>query len=78
MRRRKLVATAGALSVTAFAATLAIGANFGLVGQAEPDSPVGRLDDHHHVVVQNASAGETDAGAAISIATPRLGPEADD
>ena len=44
MRRRKLVATAGALSVTAFAATLAIGANFGLVGQAEPDSPVGRLD----------------------------------
>ena len=44
MRRRKLVATAGALSVTAFAATVAIGASFGLVGQAEPDSPVGRLD----------------------------------
>jgi len=44
MRRRRLVATAGALSVTAFAATVAIGANFGLVGQAEPDSPVGRLD----------------------------------
>jgi hypothetical protein len=44
MRRRKLVATAGALSVTAFAATVAIGANFGLVGQAAPDSPAGRLD----------------------------------
>jgi hypothetical protein len=44
MRRRKLVVTAGALTVTAFAATVAIGANFGLAGQAAPDSPVGRLD----------------------------------
>jgi hypothetical protein len=43
MRRRKLVATAGVLSVTAFAATVAIGANFGLVGQAAPDLPVGQL-----------------------------------
>ena len=49
MQRRKLVATAGALSVTAFAATLAIGANIGLVAQAEPRSPVGRLEDHHQV-----------------------------
>ena len=32
----------GSLSATAFAATLAIGANFGLVNQAEPDSPVGQ------------------------------------
>ena len=56
MRRRKLVATAGALSVTAFAATVAIGANFGLVGQAEPDSPVGRLDDRHRVAVVVAPA----------------------
>ena len=74
MRRRKLVATAGALSVTAFAATVAIGANFGLVGQAEPDSPVGRLHDNHQVVVQNVS----DTGAAISVTTRRLGPHADD
>ena len=59
MRRRKLVATAGALSVTAFAATLAIGANFGLVGQAEPSSPIGRLDDHRQVV---ASAAHRPAG----------------
>jgi hypothetical protein len=43
MRRRKLVATAGVLSVTAFAATVAIGANLGLAGQAAPHSPVGRL-----------------------------------
>jgi hypothetical protein len=44
MRRRKFVAAAGALSVTAFAATVAIGANFGLVGQAEPNSSIGRLE----------------------------------
>ena len=74
MRRRKLVATAGALSVTAFAATVAIGANFGLVGQAEPDSPVGRLDDHHHVVPASADA----AATAVAVTTPGLGPDADD
>ena len=74
MRRRKLVATAGVLSVTAFAATVAIGANFGLVGQAEPDSPVGRLDDNHQVVEQTP----VDTGAAISVTTPRLDAHADD
>ena len=74
MRRRKLVATAGALSVTAFAATVAIGANFGLVGQAEPSSPVGRLDDHHRVAAVSASASVT----AHAVTTPALGPDADD
>ncbi len=74
MRRRKLVATAGALSVTAFAATVAIGANFGLVGQAEPSSPVGRLDDHHRVAAVSASA----SGTARTVTTPALGPDADD
>lgn len=74
MRRRRLVATAGALSVTAFAATVAIGANFGLVGQAEPDSPVGRLDDHHKVAVVSAS----DRGTAVAVTSSGLGPHADD
>ena len=73
MRRRKLVATAGVLSATAFAATVAIGANFGLVNQAEPKSPVGRLDDHR---VAAASASQT--GAAVAVTTPALGPDADD
>ena len=73
MRRRKLVATAGALSVTAFAATVAIGANFGLVGQAEPSSPVGRLDDHHGVAVVSASASAT----ARAVTTPAPGPDDD-
>jgi hypothetical protein len=73
MRRRKLVATAGVLSATAFAATVAIGANFGLVGQAEPNSPVGRLDDHHKVAAVAAAA-----HGAVAVTTPRLGPEADD
>ena len=74
MRRRRLVATAGALSVTAFAATVAIGANFGLVGQAEPDSPVGRLKDHHQIAAVSAS----DTGTAVAVTPSVLGPDADD
>ena len=74
MQRRKLVATAGALSVTAFAATLAVGAGLGLVGQAEPDSPVGRLDDHHQVVAASAANPAT----AVVVTTPKLGQNADD
>jgi hypothetical protein len=75
MRRRRLVATAGVLSATAFAATVAIGANIGLVGQAEPDSPVGRLADRNAAPV---SATATDAGTAVAVTTPALGPDADD
>jgi hypothetical protein len=74
MRRRKLVATAGVLSATAFAATVAIGANFGLVGQAEPRSPVGRLDDRHTVT----PAGLGDPATAVVVTAPGLGPDADD
>ena len=74
MRRSKLVATAGALSATAFAATVAIGASLGLVGQAEPSSPVGRLDDHHKVAAVAAAA----THSAVAVTTPRLGPDADD
>jgi hypothetical protein len=74
MRRSKLVATAGLLSATAFAATVAIGANFGLAGQAEPDSPVGRLRDRHQVAVASAVAPHD----AVAVTTPALGPDADD
>jgi hypothetical protein len=74
MRRRKLAATAGALSATAFAATVAIGANFGLAGQAEPDSPVGRLDAHRPVAV-SATPGPA---SVVAVTAPGLGPDADD
>lgn len=74
MRRSKLVATAGALSVTAFAATVAIGAGFGLVGQAEPSSPVGRLDDRHRVATTSAAG----AGTPVAVTSPAFGPDADD
>ena len=74
MRRRKLVATAGILSATAFATTVAIGANIGLVNQAEPHSPVGHLDDHHQVSAVPAS----DTSTAVAVTTPALGSEADD
>ncbi len=43
MQRRKLLATAGVLSATAFATTVCLGANLGLFGLTEPDSPVGHL-----------------------------------
>ena len=72
MRRRRLVATAGALSVTAFAATVAIGANFGLVSQAAPSSPAGRLDEHHKVAVASGPV------SAVAVTTPAFGPRADD
>jgi hypothetical protein len=74
MRRSKLVATAGVLSATAFAATVAIGANFGLVGQAEPNSPVGRLADHHKV----SAVAAVQSAPAVAVTTPNLGPDADD
>jgi hypothetical protein len=74
MRRRRLVATAGALSATAFAATVAIGANFGLVGQAEPSSPAGRLNDHNQLAV--VSAGHP--GPAVAVTPSDLGRNADD
>jgi hypothetical protein len=44
VERRKLVATAGVLSATAFAATVSLGATFGLFEVAQPQSPVGHLD----------------------------------
>jgi hypothetical protein len=66
MRRRKLVATAGAVTVTAFAATVAIGANFGLAGRAAPESPAGRL------------ATRTGAAHAPAPSTPRPTLPADD
>jgi hypothetical protein len=77
MRRRKLVATAGILSATAFAATVAIGANIGLVNHAEPNSPVGQLDDHHRVSAVSAVSA-SDTGTTVAVTTPGLGPEADD
>jgi hypothetical protein len=77
VERRKLVATAGALSVTAFAATVGLGATFGLFGVTQPDSPIGRLDDRRAVAV--AANAESVAGASPAVATtPRIVAGADD
>jgi hypothetical protein len=62
VQRRKLLATAGALSAAAFATTVGLGANFGLFGITEPDSPVGRLDPHRTAVT-------ADVRVAPSVAT---------
>ena len=57
MKRRKLAAAAGALSVTAFATTVGLGANFGLFGLTQPESPVGRLDSANTATANPASGG---------------------
>ena len=51
MRRRRTAAVAGAAAVTAFAATVGLGANLGLFGLAEPDGHTSRLDDVRPVSV---------------------------
>ena len=67
MERRKLLATAGAVTITAFATTVGLGANFGLFGVTEPDSPVGRLDSRQtveaHVLPAAVPATTTPPGA---------------
>jgi hypothetical protein len=73
MERRKLVAKAGVVSVTAFAATLAFGATFGLADRTEPDSPVGRLGESKAAVARS-----TTPPTAVSVTTRGLGPDADD
>jgi hypothetical protein len=69
VQRRKLLATAGALSATAFATTLGLGANFGLFGVTEPDSPVGRLEPDRAAVVADADVAPG-ASPAVTITTP--------
>jgi hypothetical protein len=59
VQRRKLLATAGALSAAAFATTLGLGANFGLFGITEPDSPVGRLDPDRTAAVADVGVTPT-------------------
>lgn len=43
MQRRKAIATAGAVTATATAAVIALGANFGIFGLAQQDSNVGKF-----------------------------------
>jgi hypothetical protein len=79
------MAMAGALSATAFATTLGLGANFGLFGITEPDSGVGRLDTSRpaRALVQPAptapltSAGGVSTASTNSNGGPRV-PGADD
>jgi hypothetical protein len=59
VERRKLLATAGALSVTAFATTLGLGANLGLFGLTQPDSPVGRLDARQTATAEQGTQSAT-------------------
>ena len=79
MQRRKLLATAGALSVTAFATTVGLGANFGLFGVTEPDSPVGRLDHAGRVDASRRDRSESPPATAGHHDRPPAPPEpADD
>ena len=73
MQRRRLLATAGLLSVTAFATTVSLGANFGLFGLTQPDSPVGRLNSRLPV-----AADVRQGPVTTVITTPPSTPHADD
>ena len=77
MQRRQLIAKAGAVTVTAFAATLAFGATFGLAGRAEPDSPVGRFDERKAAAAAAATV-TSQPVPVVPVTTPGLGPTADD
>lgn len=67
MAQRKALAVAGAISVTAMSAALAIGANFGLFGlAASPDARVGTFTAANSESAQADPAGTTEPLAAPS------------
>jgi hypothetical protein len=74
VRRRKLLVTAGALSATAFATTVCLGANFGLFGLTEPDSPVGRLAPRQSVGID----APVDTTVPVPVSTVSFPHHADD
>jgi hypothetical protein len=76
VQRRKLLATAGALSATAFATTVCLGANFGLFGITEPDSPVGRLDPNRATAIADARMEPSAAHTVVT--TTSIPRDADD
>jgi hypothetical protein len=55
VRRRRTAAFAGAAAVTAFAATVGLGANLGLFGLAQPESSTSRLDDRRSLSITRAA-----------------------
>jgi hypothetical protein len=69
VQRRKLLATAGALSAATFAITIGLGANFGLFGLTEPDSPVGRLDPNRTATRADAQV-PLQAAPAVATTAP--------
>jgi hypothetical protein len=64
-RRRRTAAYAGAAAVTAFAATVGLGANLGLFGLAQPDAGTSRVDQ-----VRSASVARADAAPSTGPALP--------
>jgi hypothetical protein len=78
MERRKLLAVAGALSATAFATTLGLGANLGLFDMTQPDSGAGRLDGTPVAATAGAPAPSTDNPQPATPATHDDGRADDD
>jgi len=58
------MAVAGTLSVTAFATTVALGANLGLFDMTQPDTGAGRLDGTRTVVTTAAPNATPKSAAA--------------
>ena len=68
MVRRKAAAIAGAAAATTFAATVGLGATFGLFGLTQPDSRMGRLDGARAASVANTPPAVTATVAPATIA----------
>jgi hypothetical protein len=79
VRRRKFWATAGALSATAFAATVGLGANLGLFGITEPNSSVGHLGTDRSAASADVTVGPASvtAGSPPTTGGPRSAPPDD-
>jgi hypothetical protein len=81
VERRKLLATAGVLSITAFATTVGLGANFGLFGLTEPQSPVGHLDSRNAIAPVRATPAAVvpaPTTTTVTVPKPTPAPRADD
>jgi len=79
MERRKALATAGAVTMTAVAGVIALGANFGIFGLADDTSKVGNFTPVDTATVITPPPVDTrDVGVSKSTTTTRSDGDHDD
>ena len=78
MERRKALATAGAVTMTAVAGVIALGANFGIFGLADDTSKVGNFTPVDSATVITPTVDTRDVGVSESTTTTRSDGDHDD